>query len=103
MTNIPTSAVLDAAADTIQMAGWTKGTRGWTGENDGALCLEGAIGAVMGEEFFFPDNEATRRAGMAGALNVSRLERTCPAFEAVRKYLGVRPYVFNDVAGLPTR
>src|SRR4051812_13352771 len=66
-TNIPTSTVLDLAADAIQMAGWAQGNGGWTGVGTGGLCLEGGIMAATG-------------------LRLAHM-RQCSAYRAVVEYL----------------
>jgi hypothetical protein len=83
------SDVLHAAADLIEKYGWTQGVFGWGNidgaeEHDGRFCIEGASLAAMGVEFV--DRDAK-----------------CPAFEAVRAYLGMDPdpseeslYKWND-------
>jgi hypothetical protein len=78
--------ILRKAADLIDYHGWTQGVFGW-GNIDGSedhsdtFCIEGAILAAMGVEFVERDSE-------------------CPAFNAVRTYLGLHPedvlYQWND-------
>lgn len=85
MTNIATSEVLDLAADAIQMAGWGKGPASWDLDNGQGLCIEGAIGAVIGIE--------------QGTFGLRRSELTaCPAYRAMRAYLESPVlYVWNDM------
>ena len=72
-TNLPTSAVLDLAADAVQSRGWTSGPDGWL--RSGPVCLEGAIMAAL------------------GGVGTAEL-RACPAYGAVQRYLGL-----DDVEG----
>lgn len=91
-SNIPTSAVLHAAADAIQMAGWGKNADAWNADGGKGLCLEGGIAAAMGIEI------NTKNGSGLNALE------TCPAFSAVYAYLnadeplpyGGAPWYFND-------
>lgn len=70
--NIPTSEVLNLAADLIEERGWVHGTNGWPGFGEGSgLCLEGGIMAALGLDF----------AGLTSLWN-------CPAYEAVERYTG---------------
>jgi hypothetical protein len=72
--SIPTSEVLNRAADLIEERGWAQGTIGWNLPNSG-LCLEGAILAVMGG---------------SGADDQIKAW-TCPAYAAVGEYLAHPP------------
>jgi hypothetical protein len=74
-TNIPTSEVLNRAADLIEERGWTTGD-GWFGDDGHPLCVEGAIAAAMGER------------GGPGFR--------CPARAAVESYVGRAPFIWND-------
>lgn len=90
-----TSEVLDLAADTIQERGWTHVGEDWGGgwkvdvwgRDGGPVCIEGAIGAVIG----------CNPAFMCESVN------NCPAGIAVKEYLGIAPwatlYDFNDEPG----
>lgn len=75
-----TSDVLNRAADLIEERRWEKGD-GWPSESrerrGAPLCLEGGIAAAMG--LVFPEN-------VAGPAYDGF--RTCPAYAAVRSYLG---------------
>lgn len=88
MRAIPTSEVLDLAADAIQMAGWGTGPAAWDLDNGRGLCIEGAIAAAIDVECF------------AGVPN-DRILRECPAYRAVQEYLDVPErsplYLYNDV------
>lgn len=72
-----TSDVLNRAADLIEERGWTHGD-GWEGTAElGPLCVEGGIQAAMG-------------------VSVGPGYR-CPAYHAVRAYLGVEAlFIWND-------
>lgn len=87
MTEMLTSEVLDLAADKIRERGWTQGLGGWPGWGpDDALCLEGGIMAALGYDEETPE----------------RLYRGCPAFGAVRDYLGLGDdflFPWNDASG----
>jgi hypothetical protein len=72
-----TSEVLYKAADLIEERGWTEGV-GWRHEDGGPLCLEGGILAAIGGSFDKGDHYG------------------CPAYEAVRAYLGGPPFMWND-------
>ncbi len=78
---VPTSVVLNRAADLIEERGWTKG-EGWHHENGGPLCLEGGILAAIGGSVEQGDHYI------------------CPAYKAVRDYLSTRttslPFIWND-------
>lgn len=82
-TTLPTSEVLNRAADLIEERGWARGS-GWPEPGrpeDAPLCLEGAIQAAMGVTFGFGFQ--------------------CPAYEAVATYLQMRPstmglFIWND-------
>lgn len=95
--NIPTSAVLDAAADAIQMAGWTTANLTapdgdpWGREAGAPMCLEGGIMAAAG-------------------IPESFMVAACPAYRAVWDYLDgadswanvpdqSRLYDWNDAPG----
>lgn len=88
MKSIPTSDVLDVAADAIQMAGWGKGPSAWDLDNGRGLCIEGAIAAVIDVERF-------------GGVPNDRVLRSCPAYRAVQDYLDMREseplYLYNDI------
>jgi hypothetical protein len=81
MTEIPTSEVLNRAADLIEERGWTSG-EGWEHEKGGPLCLEGGILAAIGGSFLAGDHYL------------------CPAYQAVKSYLRDRtdkaPFMWND-------
>jgi len=87
MNNFTTSEMLDLAADEIQRRGWTQGPNGWS--STGPVCLEGAIAAVSGVR--------TVDLGEQVMYSTMGIEE-CPAFLAVRDYLGFRPFAFNDRA-----
>jgi hypothetical protein len=75
---ISTSEVLNTAADLIERRGWSTGT-GWTEmDDDGPLCIQGAIGAAMGQ--------------------VNAVGFRCPAYDAVAEYLGLESglFIWND-------
>lgn len=89
-SNIPTSSVLHAAADAIEMAGWGKGVRSWRGDGGTGLCLEGGIAAAAGIDIG-PHGEGTWELSL------------CPAHVAVKEYLApvledacAEPWYFND-------
>jgi hypothetical protein len=70
------SHVLDQAADDIVRYGWCRGGRGWHPTRHAPRCLEGGIyGATIDGDLV--------DAAMA----------------ALERYLGVRPYVWNDQPG----
>lgn len=88
MTTVATSEILNRAADLIEERGWTSGPRGM--EVDGPLCLEGAIGAVIGAEVI---------GGLRPFYAYSDVE-ACPAGTAVIAYLGEQhPDQWNDRPG----
>lgn len=69
-----TSEVLNRAADLIEQRGWGQGS--WKRSGNDPLCIEGAIGAAMGDE----DSTIPY----------------CNATVAVRNYLGAAPFMWND-------
>lgn len=74
--NVPTSEVLNLAADLIEEHGWAQGSPGMYDDHP-QLCIQGAILAAMGE---------VQRNGHPRA-------NECPAGVAVRDYLGIaRPW-----------
>lgn len=73
---IPTSEVLNRAADLIEERGWQKGDGWCTTRNEGApVCLEGGLMAAMGIR--------------VDVLSTGALQSlwTCPAYSAVAAYL----------------
>jgi len=87
------SETLYKAADLIERRGWTRGF--WnTDKDDAPLCLEGGIAAAMGVVL---EDEA-------GRIIESDYDSllACPAYQAVRSYLGdrLRPnsslFTWND-------
>lgn len=87
-----TSEMIDLAADEIQRRGWTKGHRGWGAT--GPVCIEGAIAAVANIE------RITVLPGILTPTPNVRLLHDCPAYVAVREYLGMRfdesVWLYND-------
>lgn len=92
MTTLPTSEVLNRAADLIEERGWVQGVDGMIADGCSPLCLEGGIAAAIGADmhagagpyppkYFYDDVEE------------------CPAWAAVTSYLSLRPYVWNDNEG----
>lgn len=88
--NIPTSDVLDAAADAIHLHGWGKGVDSWSGVAGAGLCLEGGIAAAVGIDI---------RVSGPGLMALT----VCPAYVAVQEYLAHllpegfdEPWYFND-------
>jgi hypothetical protein len=79
-----TSEILNAAADEIEVRGWSDYTtnNSWGfGSATGPVCLEGGILAAMGFKMEQPWGEAIL------SKEFEALE-TCPAYEAVMEYLG---------------
>lgn len=70
------SETLHKAADLIEKRGWRTGS--WQPDGDGPLCVEGAIAAAM------------------GITDKVDAIVSCPAKQAVREYLGVAPFIWND-------
>lgn len=72
-----TSEVLNRAADLIEEHGWTQGTHGWPRGNGehAPLCLEGGMIAALGRNWRDLDVNAFW---------------DCPAYRAVKSYLGDR-------------
>lgn len=80
VTELKTSELLDRAADLIQERGWTQGPLGWGYyDKSGPLCLEGGILAAYGLDR--QDSETIAQ---------------CPAYKAVKEYLGDRLYGLTD-------
>jgi hypothetical protein len=78
-----TSDTLNLAADLIEERGWAKGSAAWYGIETG-LCLEGAVGIAA-------DLPACGIRPLSEDINI------CPAGQAVREYLELRPWrEFND-------
>jgi hypothetical protein len=75
--DIPTSVVLNRAADLIEQRGWNIG-EWYRGDDSAPLCTEGAIQAAIGTtDFIYAGN--------------------CPAYQAVADYLGQRNlFIWND-------
>lgn len=90
--NYTTSEVLDLAADYIRDHGWVKGT-GWDYFEGGPVCLEGAIAAVME----IPALASSMRLLGRPMMDAHRL-RQCDAYQAVREFVGGKPYEFNDAS-----
>ena len=97
MTDLTTSQVLDKAADLIEERGWTDGPFGWPDDRvkeGGALCLEGGIMAALGLDM--------NDVGRLYEEEDPRSFRFCPAYNAVRDYLGsdlTHIYEWNDKRG----
>lgn len=70
-TQLPTSEVLNLAADHVRGRGWTTGLYGWA--SSGPVCTEGAIFAAMGTSH--------------AAISTHDFRETCPAYLAVMDYL----------------
>lgn len=85
MTTVSTSEVLNKAADLIEERGWTTGGGGWEDKEGSGLCLEGGILAAAG----FGTQEYTAPQFLG-----------CPAYIAVKSYLGLDDsqalYEWND-------
>lgn len=84
MNDIPTSEVLNRAADLIEERGWNQGgdDGAWHPRpgSAGPLCIEGALNAILG----------------------IRNKWMCPAWRAVASHLMGRPDVqINPISGLP--
>lgn len=72
MTTIPTSEVLNRAADLIEERGWVAGIAGFRPERGEGACVEGALLAALGLRYDETDLEAFF---------------ACPAYQAVARYL----------------
>lgn len=85
MSTLPTSEVLNRAADLIERQGWVTGT-GWptVDREDAPLCLEGGIMAALGLRI-----DAEEDDDVEG----------CPAYRAVHDYLELRDA--RDLDGWP--
>lgn len=88
---IPTSEVLNRAADLIQERGWIAGS-GWVKDGaaaDEPLCLEGGIMAALGMSVphMFQDD------------NVLAPLFACPAYRAVSRYLELEPAGIDPAGG----
>lgn len=83
MSSVPTSEVLNRAADLIEERGWAQGNDGM--RVDGSpLCLEGGIAAAAGLEGY---NELRDDVFVFNYFDVE----ACPAYVAVKTYLASRP------------
>jgi hypothetical protein len=89
-----TSAVLDKAADKMEVAEWITGSLGWPlfetdVENPKTLCLEGALMAALGIPLY---------SRVEGQDNSSWWV-DCPAYHAVMNFIGMengRLHYWND-------
>lgn len=92
MSTVPTSEVLNRAADLIESRGWVQGSAGMIIATDSPLCLQGAIGAAAG----MAESPDARHSSGAPVYDYL-VTQTCPAGDAVRAYLGYgKPWMWND-------
>jgi hypothetical protein len=99
---VRTSEVLNRAADLIEQHGWTQ-REGWWGQPGvEGVCLEGGIMAAMGLDYNDWREASWEDPEDEGYDPIRDGLLPCPAYTAVREYLGVEPrrlYWWNDEPG----
>jgi hypothetical protein len=95
------SEILNRGADLIEDLGWGKGIYGWHAESGGPVCIEGALLAVLGLNFW----DSIRDESLPGGIDTAAgFVRSCPVGQAITTFIqtNINPsfeeelFIFND-------